>query len=350
MISLAAKVVKNFKVFYRNEDITPIETKQGVLKKIVNKNISSIVVTNLTDTTGNNGEQTTYHRLLPLQLTYNGLDRVVSTSVGASTICRYTYNFTVYNPNNRSIRIWGDGSISNWTGISVTTGTQRQPNTITNVTTNGSPQLRNSSGTIINSAFTISAKSNFSFQLYYSTVVESTAGKSTYIRENGTMKFHYTYTYGSQTLEGDMFCKIGEEIEKPEITFPTATTGNLQITNTQLMPAVADLHLRFSTKTSSGQVVTYNDFASYNFHETIPANSTYSVKFENLPGLRGILDNYKGQTIYIKMKYSTAGLGNVASPTSYIYYGIEEFEDTYQIDMDTTTTYSIYVSDLAVGG
>lgn len=164
------------------------------------------------------------------------------------------------------------------------------------------------------------------------------------------MKFHYTYTYDSQTLEGDMFCKIGEEIEKPEITFPTATTSNLTITNTQLMPAVADLHLRFSTKTSSGMVVTYNDFASYNFHSTISANRTYSCKFENLPGLGGILNNYKGQTIYIKMKYSTAGLGNVASPTSYIYYGIEEFEDTYKINMDTTTTYSIYVSDLSVGG
>ena len=163
------------------------------------------------------------------------------------------------------------------------------------------------------------------------------------------MKFHYTYTYGSQTLEGDMFCKIGEEIEKPTITFPAATTGNFKITNTQLMPAVADLHLRFASEKTSGSVIIKEDFASYNFHETIPANSTYSVRFEDLPGLGNILDNYKGQTIYIKMQYSKPGLGNLASPSSYIYYGVEEFEDTYKIKMDTNTTYSILVSDISVG-
>lgn len=105
MISLAAKVVKNFKGFYRKSDQIPIETKQGVLKKIGGKNISSIVVTNLTDTTGNNGQQITYHRLLPLQLTYNGLDREVINNIGTTNICRYTYNFTIYNPNNSPIKI-----------------------------------------------------------------------------------------------------------------------------------------------------------------------------------------------------------------------------------------------------
>ena len=105
MISLAAKVVKNFHGFYRNSDQIPIETKQGVLKKIGGKNISSIVVANLTDTTGNNGQQITYHRLLPLQLTYNGLDRVVVSNIGASYICRYTYNFIIYNPNSNPVKI-----------------------------------------------------------------------------------------------------------------------------------------------------------------------------------------------------------------------------------------------------
>lgn len=49
------------------------------------------------------------------------------------------------------------------------------------------------------------------------------------------------------------------------------------------------------------------------------------------------------------MQYSKPGLGNLASPSSYIYYGVEEFEDTYKIKMDTTTTYSIVVSDISVG-
>lgn len=105
MINYATQVVKNFKCQYSKTDQTPVIGYSGILKKIGNKNISKIVVTNLTDTTGNNGQQITYIRLLPLQLTYNGLDREVSTSIGPSYICKYTYKFTVYNPNSNPIKI-----------------------------------------------------------------------------------------------------------------------------------------------------------------------------------------------------------------------------------------------------